>query len=414
MNNKNPKFHLFSKKDLQLGRSLLLALCRRNAIEGLDPVLVEPLADHAFRREFLEIASAHRVMGLALSIAVPALARSGGAGRGNQELGDLLRTARRRAAMFEIQRDHVVAILLSAGVQPVILKGAAIAMTFYDKPFERDFVDLDILVPEDQVEQSLQALGAQGYVGPTSPEVLLAYRHYHFHVPLRDRLAHVVEIHWRLTRASELFQLDANEVLSQSTSLERSGPPVLVLPRPEHTLLHLVIQNLHEGFSRLSRLVDMDRIVAATPGLDWDALIATARKGNLAPATAVSLQLANRLLGCTVPEDVLRELRPGAVARFHLAIMRPVRSMLTQRLPSAYATKRLQELWLVRGARKRILLLSQMLSSDAAVTFPRKERRGALRRFWILGKLVVLQVCLYGVAVAAQATRVGRVRMRFW
>jgi hypothetical protein len=230
----------------------------------------------------------------------------------------------------------------------------------------------------------------------------------------QDSGAHIVEIHWALTMPKAPFQLDASEVLAQSTLLERPGQPVLFLPRPEHTLLHLVVQNLQEGFSRLARLVDIDRIVASTPGLDWEVLVAAARKGNLASATAESLQLAHRLLGATVPDGVLRELRPGPVARFHLAIMRPDRSLLSQRSESVYSAKDLHELWLLGGLCRRLLLLRQMLVSDPAIIFPRQERPGALVRLWRLGKLVVLQLYLYVAAALDQVTPSGRTQLRFW
>jgi hypothetical protein len=400
--------------DLRSYRSLLVAVCHREAKQALDPALVERLDDEGFRRGFLDLASRHGVTGLTLSVITRALAARGHNGSGIPDLDDHLRAVRRRAAMFDMKRDHVVGALLSADVQPVILKGAAIALTCYAEPFERDFGDLDILVPEDRVEQSLRALGAGGYVGPPSPEELQAYRRHHFHVPLSDRDAHVVEIHWALTRQGASFQLDANEVLAQSASLERPGQPGLILPRPEHTLLHLVIQNLQEGFSRLSRPVDMDRIVVSTPGLDWDTLVATAGKGDLASATAVSLRLANLLLGTPVPNGVLQELRPGPVARFHVAIMRPVQCMLDQRLQNTHAAKNLYELWLLGGVRKRILRLWQMLTPHPVVTLLRKERPGALRRLWRLGKMFALQLCLYLAAAVTQATPSGRARMRFW
>jgi hypothetical protein len=400
--------------DHQVHHSLLVALCHRNAVEHLDPALVEPLGDETFRREFLDLASRHGALGLTLSTLARALALRGQAGPAFREIDYLHRSARRRAAMFAMKRDQVVAAVSSAGVRPVILKGTALAITVYEEPSERDFADLDILVREDRLEQSVRALEAIDYVGPASPEDSLAYRHCHFHLPLRHPDAHLVEIHWALTRTGAPFELDATEFLAQSTRLERPGRPVLFLPRPEHTLLHMVVQNLQEGFSRLARLVDMDRIVASTPGFDWNTLLTEARNGHLASATAVSLQLANRLLGARVPEGVLDELRPGPVARFHLAIMRPEESMLTQRLQTTHAAKRLHEFWLLKSIRRRILLIWQMLLSDAAITFPQGDRPGAFRRLLRLGKLIVLQPFLYAAAAIAQSTQSGRTQMRFW
>jgi len=396
---------------VQVRHSLLVAVCRRDLTKDLGAVDVAPLGDDRFRREFLDIASSHRVLGLALSVISRAWAHRGLAAYGTP-FDDLLRKARRRAAVYGLQRDRVVTALLSRGVRPVILKGTALAITIYDEPCDRDLLDLDILVREDQLEQSEQVLGAQGYRGPTSPETYLAYRRRHFHIPLERSNAHIVELHWALTMPGAPFQLDATEVLAQSTPLERRGQPVLFLPRPEHTLLHIVIENLQEGFSRLSRLVDVDRIVASTPGMDWELVVAAAREGNLTSAAAESLELGRRLLGTTVPDGVLRELRPGPVARFHLAIMRPDRSFLSRRCEGRRSTKDLHELWLVGGVRKRLLLLRQMLVFDPAITFPRKTRPGVLVRLWRLGKLFAVQLFFYIVAAVDQVTPFERTETR--
>ncbi len=84
-----------NRRDSRLRCSLLLALCRRNAIEELDPAFFEPLDDHVFRREFLELASAHRVTGLTLSVVVRALALRGQTGGGNHGSGPLQQRDRR-------------------------------------------------------------------------------------------------------------------------------------------------------------------------------------------------------------------------------------------------------------------------------------------------------------------------------
>lgn len=395
-------------------RALLVAICRRNGIDQFDPMLADRLADRSFRRELLGLASSHRVFGLTVSALARARILDWRTGTDGQEIDDLLRAIRRRAAMFEIQRDRVTATLTSAGVEHVLLKGAAIAPVFCERPYERDVGDLDILVREEKLERSLESLEAEGYSGPPSIEEYRAYRQRHFHIQLRRPGAYVVEVHWALTLADAPFQTDAQAVLAQSTRFERPGHPPLFLPCPEHTLLHLVIQNLQEGFSRLGRLVDVDRIVTATPALDWGALIAAARDANMASAVAVSLQLANRLMGTAVPDDVLRQLRPGPVARFHLAITHPLRCVLSQRLEHNYTAKRLHELWLLGDVGKRIDLLRQVLDDGGGFNFHRRERPGALRRCWRLVKLAVLQSWLYLTAAVAQVTPSGRTRLRFW
>ena len=398
---------------LKPSHAFLVAICRRNAPDELDAAAVEPLFDDSFRQELLNVAAGHRLLGLTLSFIVRARALSGRTESGDREFQDLVRSVRRRAVLFEMKRDQVVTALQKAGTRPVVLKGAAIASTLYREPFERDVEDLDLLVGQEGLERAVRALEAEGYVSPP-PEESRAYRRHHFHIPLDHPDSHAVEIHWALSRATAPFQLDSKEVLAQSIRLEKVGQPDLLLPRPEHMLLHLVLQNLQEGFSRLARLVDIDRLVATTPDMDWEVLVVAAKKGSLTSATALSLQLASRLLGSCIPAPVIEELRPGPVSRFNLTMMRPVSSLLNQRLLHADAAIRLHEFWLLRGASKRISLLRKMLMPHAGVGDSAKERLGTFRRWLRLGKLAGLQVFLCASAVAFPTTASGRAQMRFW
>lgn len=400
--------------DLQPDQSLLVGLCSRNAAPAISPAHVALLGAAAFRRKFVDLAARHRVLGLALvaldragkRLELPASAR--------EEFRTLLGQLRRRSAIFGIKRDRILACLEAAGVRPVLLKGAALGYLLYQDPVERDLQDLDLLVGAERVDPALRALTAEGYTPRSAPGLLAAYRRHHFHVPLYHPDTHAVEIHWALAMPDSPFQLDPGVVRHGATPLEQPGLPLVYLPRAEHILLHLVLQNIQEGFSRLARLVDIDRLATETPEPDWPALAAVARDGGLAAPTALSLQLASRLLLTPLPDGILRELRPAPATRLHLAILRPVPNLLRQRMVNRHTAHRLLEFWLLDGVRKRIRLLRRMLLPDlVAQTFDRR-RLGALRRVISVGKLAVLHVVLYLAAAASLATPSGWAQMRFW
>jgi len=61
----------------------------------------------------------------------------------------------------------VIAQALEAeGIEPVILKGGALAHTVYPEPALRPMEDLDILVAPERLEQARQALSRQGFQAP--------------------------------------------------------------------------------------------------------------------------------------------------------------------------------------------------------------------------------------------------------
>jgi hypothetical protein len=295
----------------------------------------------------------------------------------------------------------------------VILKGAAIAPLFYADPVERDVTDLDLLVRLEDVRDAVRALAKAGYAAPTSFHELLAYRRHHFHFPLEHRDSHVVEIHWALSPPGSLFQLDEATVIEHAIRLERPSGPPFKAPRPEHMILHLVLQNLQEGFSRVARTVDIDRIISAVPALDWDALASSAVDGRLVSPAALSLRHAMLLLGTPVREEDLCRLLPSRVARFHLAGLLPASSILDQRYQHGHAGRHLLELWLLRSWRDRWLSVVGLLRG-AVVAPPPTPRRSFLQRAFTLGKVGALQLLLCARTVLSLLAPHGRAQTRFW
>ena len=394
-------------------RSLLTVLCRRNAADLIDSLDSEHLSDEGFLREFLELADRHRVLGLVLAVLLRTGILDGLAGPGARRCQLLFQDLRRRATLLEVKRDHVVTVLQDANADPVLLKGAALS-SLYNEPVERHLSDLDLLLSRDAVDQALRTLVTVGYSLPSVPGRLEVYRSHHFHIPVYHATGHTVEIHWALARPGAPLRIDPTAVLDQAIGFDRPDHRVVRIPRPEYMLLHLVLQNYQEGFTRLSRIVDIDRLIASTHSLDFDFLLGEARKGNLTSSAALSFQLASRLLGTAPPDGVLRALLPPLVSRLHVTMMQPVGTLLIQRSSEGHARQRLLEFWLLRRIRDRAKLLFSLLTGSVGVrVFPR-PRLGLFHRILSLGKLVFLQISLYFTTAISQATPSGRAQMRFW
>ena len=130
--------------------------------------------------------------------------------------------------------------------------------------------------------------------------------------------------------------------------------PVLRVPSAEDMILHMASQNAEDAFGRLGRIVDVDRLIASTPHLDWDYLRQAARRGEVQIFTAVTLRLAQLLLGTPVPRGFVESLRLSRLTRLNLALFRAVPWMIT--LPDDRRTSAgtLMLLWTTVGWRKRL------------------------------------------------------------
>jgi hypothetical protein len=394
---------------------ILIATCQRNPPPNLRQRLAEIGRGPELAR-FVDLASRHHVRGLALA----ALEDAGVLGTAHEELARRLADLRRRVALFQLETLRLYRTLDATGAEPVVLKGSALLSSFYADPVQRDLADIDILVRPERVFDSIHALESAGYAYPMSAMSFDSYRQNHFHVPLRHPLGYMVEIHWDLVKPHSPFRLDPDAVRRRA-GLAGSGNGGVRIPAPEHLVLHLVIQNVQEGFSRLSRLLDVDRILAARSGVDVSELANRAELGRLEVSTALTLHLARHLLGTSVPPELTDRFSPGSVTRRHLALLDPIDSLLRQRFAGRPSWYRLLRFWLLPGWKLRRAALrdwSRGRRDDAApmawTDTPRTRTTSSrLHGAGELGKLLACQVWSYLASLPRQLT-VGREGIRFW
>ena len=371
--------------------SVLVALCHRR-FAGERDSLVELFPNDMNVEGLLVLAARHRVYGLAVSALLPWADTQPPAVR--EEVKQIATGLRRRTAAFELERDRILSTLEQSGIRAVVLKGAALVGTIYPDAMERDLHDIDLLVAEKSLVNAVQAL-ADSEDGLPAPGSWSLYRRHHFHIALKRASGVRVEVHWALAREVFPFQLDPAEVLRGASEIEVAGVRFAV-PRPEHMILHLVIQDINESFGVLARFVDIDRIVTGTDQLDWDELVRAARASSMGAPLALALEMTRRLFDTDIPAAVLDELRPSAVVRLHLALMDPIPSLLAQRLGSGPTRHRLLRFWLTAGTWRRLRILLATLVPSKYDHFEefRSGRPGPLDRIVRFGKFVVLELAL--------------------
>jgi hypothetical protein len=193
------------------------------------------------------------------------------------------------------------------------------------------------------------------------------------------------------------------------------------VPSAEDLLLHTVSQNEDDAFGLLRRIVDIDRIVAVSPQLDWSYVAQAARESGLELVLAVSLRLAELLLGSDVPAHLSRGTGLPMLSRIHLAMLDPVAWVIS--LPSQRRAVGLvaMRLWCARTWDTRVRRAAEALGSAqswAAIL----GVDDAPRRRWGLSESGVARatkIGLYHPAVywrsgVALASPSGRRRLRFW
>lgn len=379
----------------------LLSLCRRGTDAGETQRVVEALLEVATVGDFHSLADSHHVCGLALSSLQKRLPTDL---RAQPEIAALLqplRARRRRALLWQFELDRILRMLAGRHLRPILLKGPALWLTAYADPVERRVGDLDVLVTPEEVDPTVQILVEAGYRAPPDLD-MAAYKVHHFHFRLLHPKGFMVEVHWGLSQPASQFRVDAPGLLRRAREASRDGVTAALVPSAEDMILHLSSQNLENNFSELRRLVDLDRIVSGGAQLDWDYTATAARAGGLETVLALSLRLSRDLLGTDVSDPVLRTIDPPPLIAWHLDILDPARSLLTQYGRHRAAQGRLLSLWLMVRWVDRMAALGGILTAREYWLWTLHDPEGKVpsvsRRITTVIKLFAFQGWRYLVA----------------
>lgn len=228
----------------------------------------------------------------------------------------------------------IAPVLNEAGVDWAVLKGPVVSAAF-DKPEEREFVDLDILVAGGQLETVLEVLGSVGIDDMNKNwEGYLEHGVAEFPVLVLNT---AIDLHWHLIALASKrrsFDFDISAMLSRRRAVDIFGHSYPALDPTDH-LIHLCVHAGLSGGNRLSWLRD----IAATTVKDpppWDEFIARSRVIGVAPMAGQLLDRTALVLSAPVPEAVRMALvNPSALAtrryadRLHRPLARAKRRLFS-------------------------------------------------------------------------------------
>ncbi|HZQ56101.1 MAG TPA: nucleotidyltransferase family protein [Bryobacteraceae bacterium] len=156
-----------------------------------------------------------------------------------------INAVRNRQVLEELE-SHAV-LLNSAGIKPVVLKGLAFLLTgVYANQADRLLLDIDLLVPESQLNQAYGLFLRQG-LQPENRDPLAFARH---HIPaLRHPNRITLELHRQLSKVSEPVLLSPEQVIARARPFQL-GKATVRIPHPDDLMVHLVVHSqLHHGYS---------------------------------------------------------------------------------------------------------------------------------------------------------------------
>ncbi len=301
---------------------LLLALCTGDLGPAAQARVAGLLAQPIDWPRLSELAALHGVVGLVRRNLLALDATSQAPGPVWQAIEQAAAQIAFNGMVQQRQLAGVIAALRSAGIEPLLLKGYALADLVYQDPLTRPSNDLDVLVRPDQVSAACQALAQIGCTLPSQATVDVQQANaYDLPVvlPPMAGLATLLELHWDLAPRT-LFALDLDLWRARAELFIVGGQPAWRFS-PEDMLLHLALHMRKHRYVGLRWLLDVAELLrrftgpAAPRPLDWRYIVGAARAAGLTVLLYISLALAQRLLDAPVAPDLLAELAPSGWRR---------------------------------------------------------------------------------------------------
>lgn len=202
--------------------------------------------------------------------------------------------------------------LLSAGIPPILFKGAALALGTYPKAALRPMVDVDVLVPHDAFEEAGRVLGRLG-ARPTSkdPEGRRAMLHGTEHLLEIGGRPLAVDLHrsalWECRRPGDddSFRQEAVPVPGREDArMLCSSDELLVVC--VHGLRWSQLRPVYWIADAMTLIRDERAPV------DWERLVGEARRRRLARPVAAALRFLAGAFDAPVPAPAIAALESGA------------------------------------------------------------------------------------------------------
>jgi hypothetical protein len=203
--------------------------------------------------------------------------------------------------------------LIAHKIPVIVLKGAYLAKEIYPKVGLREMVDIDLLVPNDKVEQAAKLLEILDYQSTRNHDVSLEIEQEFSHQlpPFRKSFTlPVIEIHWTTCNPDETYRFDLTEFWQRAIPTDFFGETALALA-PEDLILHLCHHaSYHHLFNVGVRpLCDLARIIEHfREQLDWEAIQMTAERWQWAKGLYLMLGLIYRYFDVILPDTIMKSI----------------------------------------------------------------------------------------------------------
>jgi hypothetical protein len=195
-------------------------------------------------------------------------------------------------------------------ISALSFKGPLLAESAYGDISLRQFVDLDILVSQDDVFKACSLLIEQGYrIEPDLSEAeILKFIEIEDGVTAeKDEIGAVIELHWEMTGRYSFVPVYLNSIRNRIILKNLSGMEVSCAS-PEDMLLYLCIHGAKDTWECIGLVSCVAELLRSSKTLNWALVFDLALKKRAMRMLLLGLYLANDLLCAPVPERITAKI----------------------------------------------------------------------------------------------------------
>ena len=285
-------------------------------------------------------------------------------------------------------------VFAEAGIPILVLKGLSLVELIYGNLSLRPLIDLNLLIPREQLETAKNVLSRMGYTVPTryAAQRLSRWLTSALHLVKPGDFKIQLLLQWDLIDRPRVHAIDLRSFWDEAKPALISERDALI-PSPVDLVLYLCLQPGKQGYlnscavhledpagfvftewtdNRLIRYTDIHEAIRHYQGtIRWETLVERAKAGGIEESVYASLHWVTRLFGPTVEPWVLQALRPPSPRRLRRWLFEVLAQEEADRT-SGMAVKAVFRAWWLRRRKASQLRLVRLLDLFEFI-FPRPD-----------------------------------------
>ncbi len=209
---------------------------------------------------------------------------------------------------FSSELSKIGAEFTSQAIPYIPLKGPVVAFQVFGDLTAKNSRDLDFLIQEEQLDQTIEVLSKNGYTltlpyDQYSPKQKSYFRKANNQLTLFNQQKKIpLEIHWRLFANPLLLPLSLNELLKSSTKMMIGNVAVPALSS-EHLLFYLTVHGAKHQWALLYWLHELATLIQKE-SFEWNSILAKATKLSIERPLVQGVMLIESLFKIEAPKEI--------------------------------------------------------------------------------------------------------------